>query len=94
LRNVFTSDDDNAYIELITSDENDKKETYTISLDTINTNKDSDTIIQELNQASDFINYKLLHNFYTATHKQEINLWPVFERDIFSCCRSFCVLCG
>lgn len=83
LRNVFTGDDDNAYIELITIDENSKKETYTISLDTINTNEESDTIIQELNQASDFINYKLLHNFYAATHKQEINLWPVFERDIF-----------
>lgn len=83
LRNVFTDNDENAFIELTTSDEDDNNETYTISLDTINTNKDSDTIIQELNQASDYINYKLLHNFYTATHKQEINLWPVFERDIF-----------
>jgi hypothetical protein len=25
----------------------------------------------------------LLHNFYRASHKQEVNLWPVFERDIF-----------
>jgi len=83
LRNVFTGDEESAHIELIASDEDDNKETYTISLDTINTNNDDDTIIQELNQASDYINYKLLHNFYTATHKQEVNLWPVFERDIF-----------
>ena len=83
LRNVFTEDDDDSYIELITSDENERNESYKISLDVINTNKDTDTIIQELNQASDFINYKLLHNFYMATHKQEVNLWTVFERDIF-----------
>jgi len=83
LRNVFSDTNENSFIELTSIDENGKKEAYTISHDTINTNLDSDTIIQELNQASDFINYKLLHSFYTATHKQEINLWPVFERDIF-----------
>jgi len=80
LRNVFTEDEESAYIELVSSDENNNKQTYSISLNTINTNNN---IIQELNQASDFINYKLLHNFYAATHKQEVNLWPVFERDIF-----------
>jgi hypothetical protein len=83
LRNIFTDEDEYSFIELTTIDEHGKKDVYTISHDTINTNKDSDTIIQELNQASDFINYKLLHNFYAATHKQEVNLWPVFERDIF-----------
>ncbi len=83
LRNIFTDEDEDSFIELTTIDEHGKKDVYTISHDTINTNKDSDTIIQELNQASDFINYKLLHNFYSATHKQEVNLWPVFERDIF-----------
>jgi len=83
LRNVFTDKDENSSIELSTIDEYGETETYTISHDTINTNNDSDTIIQELNQASDFINYKLLHNFYSATHRQEVNLWPVFERDIF-----------
>ncbi len=83
LRNVFTSEDENSFIDLTTIDEQGKKDVYTISHDTITSNKDSDTIIQELNQASDFINYKLLHNFYAVTHKQEVNLWPVFERDIF-----------
>ncbi len=83
LRNVFIDEAENSFIELTTIDEHGKKNGYTISHDSINTNKDSDTIIQELNQASDFINYKLLHNFYAATHKQGVNLWPVFERDIF-----------
>lgn len=71
---MFTDEDEDFYIELTTVDEHSTTETYIIS---------HDTIIQELNQASDFINYKLLHNFYTATHEQEVNLWPVFERDIF-----------
>ncbi|MBU1060546.1 MAG: ATP-binding protein [Proteobacteria bacterium] len=83
LRNVFTPREEKSFIELTTIDENSKKDVYRISDDIINTNKTNDTIIQELNQASDFINYKLLHNFYAATHKQEVNLWPVFERDIF-----------
>jgi len=38
---------------------------------------------KEANKASDFINYKLLHNFYNSTHKQQVNLWKVFERDVF-----------
>ena len=83
LRNVFTGEGDDSYIELTTIDGKGKKDVYTISEVTINTNRDTDILIRELNQASDFINYKLLHNFYAATHKQEVNLWPVFERDIF-----------
>ena len=45
--------------------------------------RDAYILIRELNHASDFINYKLLHNFYAVTHKQGVNLWQVFERDIF-----------
>ncbi len=82
LCNVFAGEGDDSFIELTTIDEH-GQDVYKISHGTIDTNKNSDTIIQELNQASDFINYKLLHNFYAATHKQEVNLWPVFERDIF-----------
>ncbi len=83
LRNVFIDEDEDSFIELTTVNEHSRTETFTISHDTINTNRADNSIIQELNQASDFINYKLLHNFYSATHKQEVNLWPVFERDIF-----------
>lgn len=83
LRNVFTGEGEDSYIELTTIDDIGKKDVYTISEATINTNRDADILIRELNQASDFINYKLLHNFYAAAHKQEVNLWQVFERDIF-----------
>lgn len=84
LKNVFMDEAEDAYIKLTSIDtETNRENIYTISHDTINTNNDDDTIIKELNIASDFINYKLLHNFYRASHKQEVNLWPVFERDIF-----------
>lgn len=84
LRNVFMDEAEDAYIKLTSIDtETGLEINYTISHDTINTNKDGDTLIQELNIASDFINYKLLHNFYRGSHRQELNIWPVFERDIF-----------
>lgn len=84
LKNMFMDDQEDSYIKLTAIDTATQHEqTYTISHDVINTNEDTDTLIQELNVASDFINYKLLHNFYRASHKQEVNLWPVFERDIF-----------
>lgn len=84
LKNVFMDENEKSYIKLTSIDTDTKhEETFTISYDSINTNKDANTLIQELNLASDFINYKLLHNFYRASHKQEVNLWPVFERDIF-----------
>lgn len=84
LKNVFMNEEENSFIKLTSIDTvTSKEETYTISHDVINTNNVEDTIIQELNLASDFINYKLLHNFYRGSHKQGVNLWPVFERDIF-----------
>jgi len=42
-----------------------------------------DTTVKELNTTSDFINYKLLSGFYSSSHKYDVNLWNVFERDIF-----------
>lgn len=84
LKNIFMDETEDAYIKIISIDTESSIETiYTVSHNTINTNTNDDTIIQELNLASDFINYKLLHNFYREPHKQEINLWSVFERDIF-----------
>ncbi len=84
LKNLFMNEDEVSFIKLTSLDtETAKEDTYTISNDIINTNKDDDTLIRELNLASDFINYKLLHNFYRAAHKDQVNLWSVFERDIF-----------
>lgn len=84
LKNVFMDENEHSFIKLTAIDtDTQREETYTISHDVINTNDSDNTLIQELNLASDFINYKLLHNFYRASHQQEVNLWAVFERDIF-----------
>lgn len=84
LKNVFMDEAEDAHIKLTSIDTATGLEVnYTISHETINTNEEDDTLIQELNVASDFINYKLLHNFYRGSHKNEVNIWPVFERDIF-----------
>jgi len=82
LLNIFMDDGEESNIEMTYKDE-DTQETTTniISKEIINTRNDS--TIQELNLASDFLNYKLLHNFYNASHKDEVNLWAVFEKDIF-----------
>lgn len=83
LKNVFLPAEEESYIKITSFDSAAVETIHTISHNTINTNLGTDTAVQELNLASDFINYKLLHNFYRGSHKQEVNLWPVFERDIF-----------
>jgi len=81
LLNLFMSEDQNSFIEMTSIDDNGEMHTNIISKNNINTL--GNETIQELNSSSDFINYKLLHNFYSVSHRQEVNLWSVFERDIF-----------
>lgn len=85
LKNIYANVTDESYIELHTKDDILRN----VTVDHIRYN-DSTTDIDKNNltismatAASDFINYKFLHNFYNVTHKQEINLRKVFEHDIF-----------
>lgn len=80
LKNIYATITEDAYIELETINERGVKTINRIDNVSSNTNT---PIISIANASSDFINYKLLHNFYTVTHKQNINLWQVFNRDIF-----------
>lgn len=78
LRNIFESDNEESYLKLkITDDVN----VYKISLDDI-ANLDQQNL-KTLTATSDFINYKLLSNFYNISHKYDLNLWSIFERDVF-----------
>jgi energy-coupling factor transporter ATP-binding protein EcfA2 len=80
LKNIYAPLADDAYIELETID---NAGVITINrIDNVSANSNTPNIVTA-NASSDFINYKLLHNFYTVTHKQDINLWQVFYRDIF-----------
>lgn len=83
LKNMFASETEESSITLTWIDEYGVKGTSLISNTVKNTNKPGDTTIREADLGSDFINYKLLHNFYNASHKAETNLWEVFLRDIF-----------
>lgn len=94
LKNIFSNSAEDAYIELdtinyvlnATTGKYDKGAIVKDRIDATNTTTDiakNNQPIALANASSDFINYKLLHNFYNVTHKQEINLWQVFLRDIF-----------
>lgn len=84
LKNVFSEATDDAFVKMKwvdgTTGQTDEKqisETVFETVDPLNTE------IQQANMASDFINYRLLYNFFNVSHKDETNLWDVFVRDIF-----------
>ena len=83
LRNIHADDAADSFIklELIDTDSS-ITQTYTISDTLVNTQEANDSNIKDANNASDFINYRLLLNFYNSAHSEEIELFPVFNRDI------------
>lgn len=83
LRNIHALDTADSFIELEIEDtESHVKQAYKISDTLANTQVAGDSNIKDANQASDFINYRLLLNFYNSAHSEEIELFPVFHRDI------------
>ncbi len=87
LLNFFAPGDAAGEITLtVQNDDGSVKHSYTISLDQHGTANIPD--ILKSNLASDFINYRVLFNFYHFTNSQKVDLWPVFEREILPFCRS------
>lgn len=83
LRNIHAEDTADSFIELELEDtESLVKHTYKVSETLVNTQQPGDSNIKDANQASDFINYRLLLNFYNSAHSEEIELFWVFHRDI------------
>lgn len=83
LRNIHAEDTADSYIELELEDTDSQiKQTYRISETLVNTQQPGDSNVKDANQASDFINYRLLLNFYNSAHSEEIELFWVFHRDI------------
>lgn len=85
LKNIFSTAAEDAFIELESIETTTGVKTID-RIDASNPTTDIDknnSAIALANASSDFINYKLLHNFYNVTHKENINLWQVFSRDIF-----------
>jgi len=83
LRNIHANDFADSFIELELEDiENNRKQTYKISDTVVNTQIAGDSDIKDANQASDFINYRLLLSFYNSAHSKEVELFDIFCRDI------------
>ena len=52
----------------------------------LNAHETSEPDWQKANLASDFITYRVLFRFYHFTNSEEIDLWPVFYREILPFC--------
>ena len=78
LRNIHADDAADSFIKLELIDtESSVTQTYTISDTLVNTQEANDSNIKDANNASDFINYRLLLNFYNSAHSEEIELFWV-----------------
>lgn len=80
LLNVFTDTSSDAYIK-VSFTENPGK-FYTLEAGGIKP-ADEIEVIEKLNLASDFLSYRLLINFYNFRNSNQINVFKVFELDIF-----------
>ncbi len=83
LVNIYENDDKNSKIEVVLKDTEglNPERTFTISQESINTNK-NDLLIEKGCYAGDFITYKYIFRFFDFLHKEEINLFKLFEYDI------------
>ena len=81
LRHVFSDQlpEAETFVEVtLTNDEEGKK--YRLD-GTGKSWEELDSIINEGNIGSDFINYRALYNFYNTTNRHEINLWEIFDKE-------------
>ncbi len=71
-----------SYIKLVLTDN--KKKIYTLNNKGLSpTDVRQRPVLSEMNLASEFISHRLLINFYNFRNSKEIDLYQVFERDIF-----------
>lgn len=84
LINIYEDNEENSKVELLLNDEseNNPDKNFTISKSLINTNKE-DTLIKKGCYTGDFISYKYLFRFFDFLHKEDIDLFKLFEYEIF-----------
>lgn len=80
LRNRFADDEDESYIKLVFEDEHKSTSDKQISNTTVNTR--TGTLIAQAIQGSELINYKLLSKIHDFKNPQEINLFPIMDKDV------------
>ena len=80
LRNRFAEDSEDSYIKIIFENEHKIMTDRIISNTTVNTSVG--TLIKKTIQGSELINYKLLYKIHDFKNPQEINLFPIIDKDI------------
>jgi energy-coupling factor transporter ATP-binding protein EcfA2 len=82
LLNVHEPWNKSSFIKLILTDK--KRKPYTLSKTGLSPTAARDRkVLGEMNLASEFVSHRLLINFYNFRNSKEIDLYPVFDRDIF-----------
>ncbi len=82
LLNIHEPWNKSSSIKLILTDN--KRKTYTLSKGGLTPTAARDRkALSEMNLASEFVSHRLLINFYNFRNSKEIDLYPVFDRDIF-----------
>lgn len=82
LLNVHEHWNKKSFIKAVLTDN--KRKTYTLSKTGLKPSLLNDRkVLSEMNLASEFISHRLLINFYNFRNSKEIDLYPVFDRDIF-----------
>lgn len=82
LLNVHQPWNKSSFIKLVLT--NNKKKIYTLNKNGLSpTDPRKREVLSEMNLASEFISHRLLINFYNFRNSKEIDLYPVFDRDIF-----------
>jgi len=82
LLNVHEPKQKSSFVKLVLTDN--KKKIFTLSKNGLTpSDRKERTSLSEMNLASEFISHRLLINFYNFRNSKEIDLYPVFDRDIF-----------
>lgn len=83
LRNVFAPEAEDAYVEIAYNAPGQVPCLARIAATGTTTENTTDADLYSTFLASDFIHYRFLQDVFTNTNRNEIDLWPVFERDVF-----------
>lgn len=80
LRNRFAPDDEDSYIKIVLEDDHKSITEKQISNSTVNTK--TGTLIRQAVQGSELINYKLLSKIHDFKNPQQIDLFPIMDKEI------------
>lgn len=83
LRNRFAPDADESYIKIVFEDDHESISEKTISNTVVNTRPTRiDTLVLQAIQGSELINYKLLSKIHDFKNPNQIDLFPIMDKEI------------